>query len=60
MQIHEITLKNKTVNEGLIGAVADVAGRSIMQKYGGQQGREWAAGKGWFPVFAACANTGEA
>jgi hypothetical protein len=39
MQIHEITLKNKTVNEGLIGAVADVAGRSIMQKYGGQQGQ---------------------
>jgi hypothetical protein len=39
MQIHEITLKNKTVNEGVLGAIADVAGRSIMQKYGGQQGQ---------------------
>lgn len=32
MQIHEITLKNKTVNEGVLGAIgaglADVAGRS--------------------------------
>lgn len=39
MQIHEVTLKNKKINEGLVGAIADVAGRSIMQKYGGQQGQ---------------------
>lgn len=39
MQIHEITLKNKTVTEGVLGAIADIAGRSIMQKYGGKDGQ---------------------
>ncbi len=37
MQIHELTRRRPT-NEGIISGIADVAGRAIMQKYGGTSG----------------------
>ncbi len=37
MQIHELTRRRPT-NEGIISGIADVAGRAIMQKYGGTTG----------------------
>lgn len=46
MQIHELTRK-RPVTEGVIGniasGVADVAGRGVMQKYGGTQGGSYGA-----------------
>lgn len=37
MQIHELTRRRPT-NEGIMSGIADVAGRAIMQKYGGTAG----------------------